>query len=120
MNDERGTLTWGQTVEALRRLRRWTQGRLAEAAGISVSTHSAYEQGKEPSDEVRSQVEDALGAGGWLAEGRQQLEGLLLRLEGGPVAPELDRLFKDTAAQAGGSAETALRAGLEALRRKRR
>ncbi|HZF07659.1 MAG TPA: helix-turn-helix transcriptional regulator [Thermoanaerobaculia bacterium] len=53
-------------METMRRLREWTQARLAGEAEISVSSLSEYERGSlEPPEDVQARVEEALGMGGW-------------------------------------------------------
>jgi transcriptional regulator with XRE-family HTH domain len=120
MEDERGSLAWGRTVEILRNLRGWKQGDLAKAAAISTSALSGYETGKlEPPDDLRARVEEALGVAGWADIAQGLLGRLLEAMEGGRVTPEVEGVLKKAATEAAWSTETALRAGLERVRRVR-
>jgi transcriptional regulator with XRE-family HTH domain len=53
MTGKKIPLTWGRKIETLRTLRGWSQSVLAEAAGVSQSSLSEYESGKEPTENVR-------------------------------------------------------------------
>jgi len=118
--EEEGSLSWGRMVEMMRTLRQWKQSELAEAAGISNTSLSDYEREKlDPPDDVRARIEEALGVGDWPGGAQGELGWLLTVAEGGRVAPEVGRFLKDAAAGVTVSTETALRAGLEKLRRAR-
>jgi transcriptional regulator with XRE-family HTH domain len=120
MDDEKDVLAWGQTVEQLRSLRGWKQERLAVEARISKSSLSDYERGKlDPSEAVRSRVEEALGGGEWFDVARSILGWILQGMEDGRSAAGLESFFEEAAAQMGESTTVVLRAGLASLRRKR-
>ncbi len=118
--EREGSLSWGRMVEVMRTLRQWKQSELAEAAGISNTSLSDYEREKvDPPDDVRARIEEALGVGDWPGGAQGELGWLLTVAEGGRVAPEVSRFLKHAAAGVTVSTETALRAGLEKLRRAR-
>ena len=118
--EREGSLSWGRMVEVMRTLRQWKQSELAEAAGISNTSLSDYEREKlDPPDDARIRIEEALGVGDWPGGAQGELGWLLTVAEGGRVAPEVSRFLQHAAAGVTVSTETALRAGLEKLRRAR-
>jgi hypothetical protein len=86
----------------------------------SKTSLSDYEREKlAPPDDVRTRIEEALGVGDWPGSAQGELGWLLTVAEAGRGAPEVSRFLKDAAAGVTVSTETALRAGLEKLRRVR-
>jgi transcriptional regulator with XRE-family HTH domain len=120
MVDRQGSLGWGQTIETMRRLREWTQARLAAEAEISVSSLSEYERGSlEPPEDVRARIEEALGMGGWTEIAQAILGQMLIAAEGGRGLTGLEGVFAEAARTTAERTEVALRAGLERLRQMR-
>jgi transcriptional regulator with XRE-family HTH domain len=120
MVDERGSLSWGQTIETVRGMRRWTQARLAREAEVSVSSLSEYERGNlEPPEDAQARIEAALGLGGWIELARAVLGQMLMAAEGGSGAADLEGVFAEAARTTTTRTELALRAGLERLRQVR-
>jgi transcriptional regulator with XRE-family HTH domain len=114
------TLTWGRRTETLRILRGWSQSQLAEAAGISQSSLSEYESGKEPTAGVRERVEKALGLGALSETAHDLLEWLLQRMEGRWKATTLvedELLIAEAVEEMRRMFEATLRGGVAEIRR---
>jgi transcriptional regulator with XRE-family HTH domain len=120
MPDTKTALTWGRQTETLRVLRGWSQSQLAEAAGISQSSLSEYESGREPMASVRQRVEKALGLGALSETAHDLLEWLLQRMEGRWKATTLvedELLISEAVEEMRRMFEATLRGGMAEIRR---